>query len=263
VRAANNRPTGQENTTAALSIASPLSNEFVADIATWCTAGVMASRPLLILRHGQTAWNLEGRWQGWIDVELDGEGIEQAERRARWLAAQPTTFAGVVSSPLVRAAATARIVADALGLDDVRTYPGLGERNGGDWQGLTAAEIDASWPDELAALRRGDIDAPPGGESTHELLARIDAALTAVDSEMPDGPIIVVTHGGTARAIVNRAGATEAIGIFANVGGMWIDYDRGAMVAGAPLPPLDDDPALAPGHEPVPVAPEIVASDAR
>src|SRR2546423_530921 len=138
-------------------------------------------RRLLVLRHGQTAWNAEGRWQGWLDVELDDVGLEQARRRATQLAASHPGFVGVASSPLARALATARIVAAALGIDDVHTHPGLRERNGGDWQGLTRDDIDARWPDALLALRRGEIDAPPGGESDAELLDRLDDALAHID----------------------------------------------------------------------------------
>jgi probable phosphoglycerate mutase len=217
-------------------------------------------RSILIVRHGQTAWNLEGRWQGWLDIELDAEGVEQARRRARWLAAQPVAFYGVAASPLVRASATARMIADALGIAEVRTHPGLRERNGGDWQGMNSAEIEAGWPHALEALRRGDIDAPPGGESTQEVLDRLDGALADIDASMPDGPIVVVTHGGIARVMLNRTGSAEPYGVFVNVGGIWIDYNRGTVHAGTPLPPLDDDPALAPGHAPVPVAPEVVAT---
>ena len=57
-------------------------------------------RRLLLLRHGQTAWNLEGRWQGWLDVALDDVGRAQARARAAQLAATGTRFAGVASSPL-------------------------------------------------------------------------------------------------------------------------------------------------------------------
>jgi probable phosphoglycerate mutase len=213
----------------------------------------------MVLRHGQTAWNLEGRWQGWLDIPLDDVGRAQARARAAQLAAAGTTFAGVAASPLGRALETATIVAERLDLGAVRTYPGLRERNGGDWQGRTTADIDERWPDELLALRRGEIDTPPGGESTAEMMDRLDGALADIDTTMPAGPILVVTHGGIARALVNRTRAAESRAIFANVGGMWMDYDRGRLRAGEPLPVLEHDPATPEG--PLPTAPEIVAAE--
>ncbi len=215
-------------------------------------------RRLLVLRHGQTAWNLEGRWQGWIDVDLDEVGVAQARRRARQLVRDGLEVVGVASSPLVRALETARIVATELGYDSVRTYPGLRERGGGDWQGLTRDAIEARWPEEFAALRRHEIDAPPNGESTHAMLARLADALAAIDRDMPPGPVLVVTHGGIARSLAVTAGARRA-GVLPNVGGMWFDYDGGHVRAGAPLEPLLDDPARDEGT--VPVAPEVAASD--
>jgi probable phosphoglycerate mutase len=216
-------------------------------------------RRLLVLRHGQTAWNLEGRWQGWLDIPLDDVGRAQARARAVQLAAAATGFAAVASSPLARALETATIVAGRLGIEGVRTYPGLRERNGGDWQGRTTADINARWPGELAAMRRGEMDAPPGGETTVEMMDRLDGALAAIDSTTRDGPIVVVTHGGIARALVSRTGTAESPALFANVGGMWIDYDNGEIRAGDPLPRLDHGPAAPEG--PLPTAPEIVAAE--
>ena len=217
-------------------------------------------RDLLVLRHGQTPWNLAGRWQGWLDIELDDIGVEQARRRGRQLAADGVRVTGVVSSPLARALATARIVAAALGHDDIRTYPGLRERNGGAWQGLTRDEIDAQWPGALDALRRDQVEAPPGGETVHEMMARLDEALARIDDDMPDGAVLVVTHGGIARALAARAGAADR-GVLKNVGGMWIEYDRGRTRAGVALPALADDPARPEGT--LPVAPEVTVTDAE
>jgi probable phosphoglycerate mutase len=217
-------------------------------------------RQLLLLRHGQTSWNLEGRWQGWLDVELDAEGTAQAHARARQLAASPVTFVGVASSPLARASATARIVADALGITAVIPDDGLRERNGGVWQGLRRADIDARWPLEFAALRRGELDAPPGGgETTAEIFTRFDAALARIDAELPSGPVVVVTHGGIVHSVATRAHVASS-GVLANVGGMWFEYDGGRLHPGAELPPIDAGPA-ATGAASTPPPPEAVASE--
>ncbi len=201
-------------------------------------------RPLLLLRHGETAWNAEARWQGWLDVELSAVGIDQAQRRARQLAAAGHGFVGVASSPLARARATAEIIASALDLGPVVTDAGLRERNGGEWQGRTRDEIEREWPNEFEALRHGRIDAPVGGEDTATLLARFDAALARLHAAMAPGLLLVVTHGGLARAATARAGHATAT-VLRNVGGIWVDYDP----ASARLLARDTLTALCDAHE--------------
>ena len=105
---------------------------------------------LLVVRHGQSEWNAVGRWQGRADPPLTMEGRRQAAAAARALG----TFDGVVSSPLQRAAETAAIIAEHLGIGPVLTDPDLMERDAGEWQGLTRGQIEMEWPGYLEEGKR-------------------------------------------------------------------------------------------------------------
>jgi broad specificity phosphatase PhoE len=149
------------------------------------------SRKIVLIRHGQTVWNVEGRFQGTTDIPLDAVGIEQAARAAQLLAAlRPTA---IVSSPLQRAAATARALAEVTG-PTVTCDPDLIERNGGVWEGLTNHEIRTRYPDEHAIWQ------PPGGETGEQVAKRFSAALERALERVPDGGLlVVVSHGAAIR----------------------------------------------------------------
>src|SRR5262245_96164 len=122
----------------------------------------------LVIRHGQSEWNVEQRWQGWLDAPLTPLGEEQAAARGRALAPEGFRPRVIYTSDLGRAARTAEIIAAHL---DVPVIPDAGfrERNGGDWQGLTGDEIEAGWPGLREAWRHGKLDRPPGGERDADL----------------------------------------------------------------------------------------------
>ncbi|WP_162598810.1 histidine phosphatase family protein [Nocardioides gilvus] len=150
-------------------------------------------RRLLVLRHGQTAWNHTQRVQGQIDVPLDETGVVQAEQVAPVLAAMRPAF--VRSSDLVRASATAERVAAAAGVPlvvDARLREfDLGERSG-----TTLSDYAASHPDEFAAYRAGHYDVVPGGESREDVVARFVPALTEALRALAPGELgVVVAHG--------------------------------------------------------------------
>lgn len=149
------------------------------------------SRRLVLWRHGQTAWNVERRFQGKTDIPLDETGVQQARRAARLLAGlRPTAL---LSSPLRRAADTAQALADVTGLP-VRYDDDLMERDGGAWEGLTSAEIRERYPAEHAAWQ------PPGGETSAQVAKRVGAALErALDELPPDGQLVVASHGAALR----------------------------------------------------------------
>lgn len=152
-------------------------------------------------RHGQTAWNAEGRFQGQTDVELDELGLAQARNAAAMLARMgPTT---IVSSDLARARRTAEALAAVAGLT-VRLDPDLRETHGGSFQGLTGPEIRARFPDDWAAWVSGDPHVrPAGGESRYEVAARMLRAVLRAVEEVEDGGLAVLaTHGGAARLAV-------------------------------------------------------------
>ena len=155
----------------------------------------------LLARHGQSTWNAERRWQGQGDPPLSAQGRLQASALADALAGEGVE--ALVSSDLARAAETADIVARRLGLSPPRLEPRLRERSLGAWTGRTAAEIAASWPEELARLRAGDPELRPGGgESGRELAQRVRAALRELAAEPPGRRVALVTHLGVIRTLV-------------------------------------------------------------
>jgi broad specificity phosphatase PhoE len=155
----------------------------------------VASR-VYLARHGQTAYNLEGRFQGQLPVPLDETGREQAADLAERAAAYG--FAALWCSPLLRARETADVVARRIGLDP-REDARLMETDAGDWTDRSFAEIQAQAPEQFAAFAAGDPDfAFPGGESFAEQEVRVSAALA--DIERGELPALVVCHGMVIRA---------------------------------------------------------------
>jgi glucosyl-3-phosphoglycerate phosphatase len=160
------------------------------------------TRTLVLVRHGQTAWNAEGRAQGHLDVDLDEVGRSQAAALAPTIAAlRPTVL---WSSDLVRAASTAAVLAEACGLT-VRHDARLREYDVGRRAGLTVAEFAAAHPDEHAAWTAAggtfeNADAVPGAESTDGLLRRVVPALCdAMTAVQPGETACVVGHGAALR----------------------------------------------------------------
>lgn len=154
----------------------------------------MTAVTLLLIRHGETAWNAEHRIQGQLDVPLSGAGVWQAARLAQRLAREP--IEAVVASDLARAWVTAEPLAQTLGLEPVADAR-LRERNFGTFQGHTLTEIEQRWPAEFAAWRERDAGwAMPGGESGNAFIARTLAALHDVVQQHPGRTVAVVAHGG-------------------------------------------------------------------
>ncbi len=153
---------------------------------------------IFFVHHGETEWNRVHRYQGRQDSALTPEGRQQAERVAARLAGETRAMRDVmlVSSPLGRALATARIVATALGLAVV-TDERLAEVSLGSWEGLTRAEIAARDPEAPADASGGEwCFRAPGGESFESAAARLAAWLAAVRR-----PTIAVGHGLAGRLL--------------------------------------------------------------
>ena len=129
---------------------------------------------LVWTRHAESTWNALGRWQGQSDPGLTDTGRAQAAALAdRLVGGAAERPVRVVTSDLRRAAETARIVAERLGLE-AEPEPRLRERALGVWTGLQHHQVAARWPEELAAIRARDLHLkPPGGESLHEVRERI------------------------------------------------------------------------------------------
>jgi probable phosphoglycerate mutase len=154
------------------------------------------SGTLIVLRHGQTAWNAEGRIQGQLDVELTELGIEQAAQAAQRLAGLNPD--AIVSSDLRRAADTAAALAAVTGLP-VRYDPRLRERDFGLWQGLTGAEAAARYPDEYARWQAGEPIDGCGVESREDMAKRASAAFQDAADLVPGGTVVAVGHGGASK----------------------------------------------------------------
>jgi broad specificity phosphatase PhoE len=155
----------------------------------------MVATRLLIWRHGRTEWNATRRLQGQLDVDLDDLGRTQALAGAARLADEKPD--AIVASDLRRALSTAAELAELTGLP-VRQDPRLRERDFGQWQGLTHAEIEQRFPAEYAHWRAGG-PAGCGIEETEDLAKRAAAAMTEAADLAPGGTVVVVSHGGTAK----------------------------------------------------------------
>ena len=181
-----------------------------------------------MLRHGETDWNAQHRWQGWTDIALNDIGRKQAKSRAIELASGPETFTSIFTSDLARASETADILSAALQISHRFEDPGFRERFGGDWQGLTSDEINEQYPHALEEFRSGILAGPPNAESVDSMLQRFDNALERAHQVLPDANTILVTHGGILRAVSVRAGLTFE-GVHANLTGNRFVYDNGTL----------------------------------
>lgn len=182
-----------------------------------CVGMLARSVTMLLLRHGQSEWNAVGRWQGTADSPLDELGRRQARQMAELLAATELRFTNVWASDLERASQTASIIGEILGLDGVTTAPMLREAHAGEWEGLTADEIDRDWPGHLEQHLR-----PPTFEPFESVVERALVGLRAIAaaSNGSDGIALVIAHSGLVRAIRRHLGADDAR--IPNLGGTWL-----------------------------------------
>jgi probable phosphoglycerate mutase len=159
---------------------------------------------LFIIRHGETLWNTEGRFQGQRDTELSELGLSQAGKVAAFLA--PHRFESIVSSPLRRAVITAEKIAAACGVSGVEVYPGLTEINHGDWEGLLATEVASRWPDVIKAWHASPhmvVMPGVGGESLMGVQLRAAAAVEEIAKKYT-GDVCVVAHDAVIKVLLCR-----------------------------------------------------------
>ena len=176
---------------------------------------------VLLLRHGQSTWNADGRWQGQADPPLSSLGRLQANAAVAALGAVDA----IVASDLVRAVETAHLLAVGIGVGPVIVDPRWRERDAGEWTGLTRAEIDAGWPNFLNDGRR-----PLGWEPAEIVAARAIEALTALAVDFAGAEVVAVTHSGVIRSVETAMGIDE--GARSNLAGRWVDVRSGGLTLG-------------------------------
>ncbi len=160
---------------------------------------------LVLVRHGESVWNVEERYQGQSDSGLTAIGREQADVAAAALLARFGTPDLVVSSDLPRAMDTAQAYVRHFGIE-ARLDARLREADIGSWAGRPFTEIAAEYPDVLAAVRRGEDVRRGGGETFAELRRRVWQALTeAADTAVGGATVVVFTHGGPIRVAAAAA----------------------------------------------------------
>ena len=186
---------------------------------------------VLLVRHGQSEWNLQGRWQGQADPGLTELGRSQARSAARALG----DVAAIWSSDLLRAAETATLISGELGVGPVVLDPDLREREVGEWTGLTRDEIDQQFPGYLAPTGEGSADGwkprrPPGWESDAAVTLRLHRALLRIRREVGGGDVLVVSHAGLLYAAERELGQDGTR--LANLDGVRLELDRSYQAGG-------------------------------
>jgi broad specificity phosphatase PhoE len=152
---------------------------------------------LLLVRHGETDWNRDGRWQGHSDTQLNDAGREQAQRVAGELGDVDVIY----SSDLARARETADIIAAQLGGLKVNVDQRLRERSFGAWEGRTAPEIEADFAEQLARWRAGKGVGADDAEPFDAFGDRVRDFLEDLLAKHPGATVLVVAHGGSIRVI--------------------------------------------------------------
>ncbi len=169
-------------------------------------ADAAQSQRYYLVRHGVTEWNRALRFQGHTDIPLDAEGRAQAAKIGARIARLPQPPVAVYSSDLSRARDTAAAIAAPLGLTVVAT-PELRETCLGAWEGLNRAEIEARGEGVLLAgyIRDSLTHRPPESETLEAVYARMNRAWDAIRAENHTGPVVIVGHGGSLRALLCAA----------------------------------------------------------
>ena len=158
---------------------------------------------ILAIRHGETAWNVDARMQGHLNIPLNDTGHWQAERLGQALAGEE--IAAIYASDLSRAHETALYVGRATGVPVVAEL-GLRERGFGDFEGRTFAEIEVALPDQAERWRKRDpAFAPSGGESLLQVQERVLATVDRLAKQHPGELIVMVGHGGVMDVLYRAA----------------------------------------------------------
>lgn len=157
---------------------------------------------LLLVRHGETDWNLAHRYQGQSDIPLNQRGVQQAEQLARRLSNEKIN--ALYSSDLSRALETAKYVANmyepALAIQSDSRWQ---EICFGEWDGLNYEEVEAKWQNEVTAWYADPVNfSPPAGETMLQMSKRVQSALDELKSKHKDETALVVSHGGVIQVLL-------------------------------------------------------------
>jgi probable phosphoglycerate mutase len=204
---------------------------------------------LLLLRHGQTTWNAERRWQGWSDAPLSPLGEQQARDAAAHLVDSDLTRA--CSSDLSRARRTAEILAGGLGLrGSVFVDAGLRERNVGVFSGRLTSELIVDYPECFdPSTGRATGQPIPDAEAPESLVARAVSSLVGLAARFPFDRLLVVSHGGLIGAVERHLGLVRATSV-PNLGGWWLEVSAdGVLVGGSEHVPIEPELVTAPSSE--------------
>ncbi len=162
---------------------------------------------LVLVRHGQSVWNLENKFTGWVDVELSSQGVSEAEKAGDLLKTQSFRFQAIHTSRLKRAQKTLEIIMKKLNLqgEDVQIDSALNERHYGDLQGLNKDELRKKYGDEQVHIWRRSYDvAPPNGECLKDCAKRtLPYYKEYILPQVKAGKdVLVVAHGNSLRSII-------------------------------------------------------------
>jgi probable phosphoglycerate mutase len=184
---------------------------------------------ILLIRHGQSTWNADGRWQGQADPPLTALGEAQASAAAAHVPAVDV----VIASDLERAVRTATIIAEQAGAP-VRVDERLREIDVGPWTGLTKAEIEHHWPGYIGSSRR-----PEGAESNATVAARARAALRDLHHAHPGQVVLVVAHSGLMRVLEHSLDTAGPV--HRNLGGRWFRLEGDVVLPGDAVSLIDHE----------------------
>ena len=162
---------------------------------------------LVMVRHGESQWNLENRFSGWVDVPLSEKGTAEAQSAGERLKKENIHFDRAYTSDLQRAQNTLKLILEKLGQSglSVQKDQALNERHYGELQGLNKAETAKKFGDEQVKIWRRSYDiAPPGGESLKDTAARtLPYFESKIAADLKKGlNVIVAAHGNSLRSIV-------------------------------------------------------------
>jgi len=186
---------------------------------------------LVFIRHGETEWNKNSRWQGQLDIPLSATGLEQARRLAARLAEQRTRFDALYSSDLGRALKTAELVGATAGVQPTPLKE-LREIDVGTWSGLYTHELETRFPEEYRRMRAGEDLCRGGAESMEMVCFRVKAFLAAILDRHAGHTVAIVTHNGVIRAalmLMRNLSVSKGreIGLMQNCSLTTATYDQG------------------------------------